>query len=549
MARGTCPIVIACLIVMACSDRHHPDNFSAGAVHGPALKSQAEDCRQCHGEDLAGGTSAVSCDGCHVGPTPTTWRQNCTFCHGGVENQTGAPPRNLEGFDLVGPFPAHTSHVTGSAIANAFDCTQCHTKANDVLSPGHVFDDTPRVAENDYGDGFAPQTTFSRDQGTCTNNYCHGSGRADDGAVQLSAGPTPCTGCHPTQASGPTGWGNMSGPHSLHIALAGVTCADCHSATTTDGTTIASKDLHINGARDVAITAVGFQYAQARETCTGDCHGYTHTDLVWTGQGVNGRYHPPGYAAAVVHGTELELQRKDCRGCHGAMLTGGTAGTGLVGPSCDGCHSGATTTAWRQNCTFCHGGGLDQTGAPPRDLGSNITNTAQSFVAHRKHVSPTIMSGNDCTTCHTKPTDVMSTNHAFDTTPRFAEVNLTLDGRNPGAAYNGTGTCTNLYCHSNGRGTSVAAVDGTGPMTCISCHGGQANNRTGLTTLHRDHHGAFACAECHQTVVATGSTAITTPALHIDKIKEEAFLVAGFTMTNGKCTGSCHGTNHNNFSW
>ncbi|MDB4952701.1 MAG: cytochrome family protein [Myxococcales bacterium] len=536
-----------CIVAMlGCSDRHHPDNFNAGAVHGPALKQQTEDCRGCHGADLAGGDSNVSCDGCHAGPSPTAWRQNCTFCHGGVENNTGAPPRNLDGTDLIGPFPAHTAHITGSAIANAYDCVQCHTKANDVLSPGHVFDATPGEAENDYGAGLSPQAHFTRADGTCTNVYCHGTGRADDGNISARATTLPCTGCHPTQESGAAGWGNMSGPHSLHMAsLTTISCADCHSTTTTDGTTIASKDLHINGQRDVAITAPSFDYKQATQTCTGTCHGYAHTNVIWTGQGASGKYHPAGFSAPTAHGTEMELQRQDCRGCHGATLTGGT------GPSCDGCHSGASPTAWRTNCVFCHGGGIDQSGAPPRDLGSSILNTSQSFVAHPKHVTPTMMSANDCTTCHTKPTDVMSMNHAFDSTPMKAEVMLTLDGRNPAATYNGTGTCTNTYCHGNGQGTgnNGTYTDGLGPMTCTSCHGGKANNRVGLTVLHRDHHGGYDCIECHQLTAAAGGLTLANSALHINKIKEVKFVTQTITITAGKCTGPCHGTSHNNFTW
>lgn len=534
-------IVALVALVAACgSDRHHPDNFVTGAVHGPALKQQDEDCRACHGDDLTGGSSAVSCDGCHPGALPTSWRQACTFCHGGVENDTGAPPRNLEGTDLVGPFPAHTVHVTGSAIAFGYDCGQCHTKASDVLSPGHVFDDSPGLAENDYGNGLAPQTLFARDTGTCSNSYCHGSGRADDGAVSATDGPRPCAGCHPSQDSGAAGWGTMSGPHGLHLGVAGIGCADCHGTTTADGFTIASKALHINGARDVEIAAAGFAWDANRATCNGTCHGWSHGDDVWVGTG-GGRYHPAGYGAPSVHGVELELQRRDCRGCHGADLTGGT--TGLAGPSCDGCH----TPGWRTSCTFCHGGGLDQTGAPPRDLASSMTNTAQSFVAHRKHVAPTMMAANDCTTCHTKPTDVMSVDHAFDTTAAKAEVILTGDGRNPGATYNGNGTCTSLYCHGNGR-TTGSYTDGLGPMTCSSCHGSKANNLAGLSGNHKDHHAQFPCADCHQGVVATGSTVISTPALHVNKTRDIKFSVPNFTYTNGRCTGLCH-DNHANEAW
>jgi predicted CxxxxCH...CXXCH cytochrome family protein len=537
-----CCLLAVVAAAVGCSDRYHPDNFSAGAVHGPSMKQQKEDCRECHGADLTGGTSNVSCDGCHAGPTQSAWRTNCTFCHGGMENQTGAPPRNLDGTDLIGPFPAHTAHVTGSDIANAYDCVQCHTKANDVLSPGHAFDDTPGEAENDYGAGLSPQTVFTRADGTCTNNYCHGSGRVDDGQIQAAAVSLPCSGCHPTQESGAVGWGTMSGPHITHMNDPTMNCATCHGQTTTDGLTIASKDLHINGKRDVQITEPGFQYDQVSQTCTGSCHGYTHNVSPWVGQG--GQYHPPGFAAPTAHGPEMELQRQDCRGCHGATLTGGT--TGFVGPTCDGCHSGPTPTSWRTNCTFCHGGGLDQSGAPPKDLGSTMLNTSQSFVAHGKHVNPTMMSANNCTTCHTNPTDVMSMNHAFDNTPQVAEVNLKLDGRNPSATYSvTTGTCANLYCHGNGQASNGTYTDGMGPMTCLTCHGGgTGNTRTGMSGKHRSDHGSTACSECHHDTVASGNSTITNVAKHIDLTKQVVFARGGtYDPATKQCSNiACHGS-------
>lgn len=528
-------VVLGVLIAAGCSDRHHPDNFVGGAVHGPALKQQTEDCRECHGDDLTGGTSGVSCDGCHTGATTTAWRSNCTFCHGGVQTDTGAPPRNIDGTDLIGPFPGHTVHVTGSAFANAYDCTQCHVKANDVLSPGHVFDASPGEAENDYGAGLSPQAAFDRTTGTCSNVYCHGTGRTDDGVVERDAS-VGCDGCHAIQSSDMAGWRTMSGPHAAHLgAGTGMTCVDCHGMTTTDGETIASKDLHINGQRDVTFTTNAVAFSQTRKQCTGACHGFDHNGLVWIGEG--GVYHPAGFSAGNVHGTELELQRQDCRGCHGDQLTGGT------GPSCDGCHPGPTTTAWRTNCTFCHGGGLDLTGAPPRDLGSSIMNASQSFVAHRKHVAPVMMTANDCTTCHIKPVDAMSIGHVFDATPMTAEIDLQLDGRNPMGSYtSATGTCANLYCHGNGQ-VNGSFTDGL-TATCTSCHGGAANNRAGLTKNHRDHHDKYACAECHQGVVATGSAAITTPALHVNRAKDVKFLQGGtYDLGTKTCSGlACHGT-------
>jgi hypothetical protein len=112
---------------------------------------------------------------------------------------------------------------------------------------------------------------------------------------------------------------------------------------------VINASITLNGARDVAISQSGFTFNQNQKKCTGSCHGYDHAGTGWTGEG--GVYHPAGFAAAAMHGTEMELQRQDCRGCHGADLAGGSA------VSCDGCHQ----SGWRTDCTYCHGGGLDDT--------------------------------------------------------------------------------------------------------------------------------------------------------------------------------------------
>jgi predicted CxxxxCH...CXXCH cytochrome family protein len=543
---STVVLVFAATLVAACTGgRYHPDGFAAGAMHGPALKQQTEDCRTCHGADLAGGQSdfgaAPSCDGCHDPVNPTAWRTNCTFCHGGVDNDTGAPPRNIDGTDLIGPFPAHPIHVTGSDLAVAYDCKQCHTKAIDVLSPGHVFDDTPGEAENDYGNGLAPQTVYTRADRTCANNYCHGDGRTDSGTVSASAGPMTCDGCHAVQASGAAAWSAMSGAHSLHLAVSGVTCADCHHDTTTDGASIAAKDLHINGVRDVAFAAAGLTFDPVVKTCNGTCHGVDHSGFGWGG-GSGGSYHPAGFAAPNVHGPEMELQRQDCRGCHGGDLTGGT------GPSCDSCHE----AGWRTKCTYCHGGGKNSTGAPPRDLGSSDLNTAQSFVAHTAHVTGGIASPFDCTQCHVKPTDVMSASHAFDSTPAKAEVSMAA-GLSAAGTYDGNGTCTNLYCHGNGRGDNGTATDGMGTPTCSGCHPGMNSGSTAWSTMsgsHRKHLGmGYSCDDCHGQVSGMGGTAVLAPSLHVDGKKETSFPTSSivYDPNTKRCTGSCHESH--NYTW
>ena len=76
--------------------KFHAEDFARPELHGPALMQGLLDCRFCHGEDLTGDAGALSCDTCHTPADPQAWRSDCVFCHGGVENQTGAPPVNLD---------------------------------------------------------------------------------------------------------------------------------------------------------------------------------------------------------------------------------------------------------------------------------------------------------------------------------------------------------------------------------------------------------------------------------------------------------------------
>jgi predicted CxxxxCH...CXXCH cytochrome family protein len=517
--------------------RYHPDGFAAAEIHGTELKQQKQDCRSCHGADLTGTATAPSCDSCHTPAEPQAWRSDCTFCHGGDDNDTGAPPRDLDGTTDVAAmtFPAHTAHVS-AGMAVGFDCVQCHVKAVDILSEGHIFDSTPGAPEVDLGAGLSPQGQYAA--GTCSNLYCHGDGRGDNGTAVASDGPRNCTSCHAGMASSAAALGAMSGSHALHIGLSGVTCADCHSSVTSDGTTILDRALHVDGQREVVPSAAGFTFNASNKTCTGSCHGTNHSSFGWLDG--DQRFHPVGFSAPDVHGPEMELQRQDCRGCHGQDLAGGA-----VAPSCDGCHQ----AGWRTNCTYCHGGGLNDTGAPPQDLGSAINTASQSFVAHTRHVTQGVSKASNCNECHKLPTDVLSTGHAFDNTPGVAEVTFT-GGRSPAGTYNGNGTCGNLYCHGNGRADNGTATDGGPAMTCASCHPGPQSGSTAWSTMsgdHRKHLGlGYSCNECHKTITSN-NTSVLAPLLHIDKLKQVSFVATGITFdpATRRCSGSCHGEGHN----
>jgi predicted CxxxxCH...CXXCH cytochrome family protein len=244
----------------------HPSGYRDPTRHGQDAKLGVADCRGCHGQDLTGQGSAVSCNDCHA----AGWRTNCVFCHGGVDNQGGAPPVDLRGNTgrNVVAVGAHTKHVTRT-IHPAWGCTQCHNAVSDVLTAGHMFDGTPGKSEVIFTAGLSGSGQYGGT--TCSSLYCHGNGRAV-GSNSSFAGPaTTCGSCH-ASAAVPDSWELLSGEHKKHLE-AGLACGTCHGAVVSGGSTIINPDLHVNGAREVRLPNNG-TFNPSTRTCSGfGCHG------------------------------------------------------------------------------------------------------------------------------------------------------------------------------------------------------------------------------------------------------------------------------------
>ena len=256
--------------------RHHPESWATDrTLHGPVAKRQEEDCRECHGDDLTGGTTGIDCDSCHreepriACDNCDDWRVNCDFCHEPSGVLRGRP-------GLTSAFADHEAHVPMAQNHGGFDCVQCHTDHADVLSPGHMFDDTPGRAETHFADGLSTRGVYDG-AGECSNLYCHGTGRGDNGAY-ASGDPMPsCSTCHADTTSR-TRWGTMSGEHREHLGE-GVRCYECHSQVTNQGLDILAADLHVNGQPDVHIREAGITRNGSR--CSGSCHGEGHNNESW----------------------------------------------------------------------------------------------------------------------------------------------------------------------------------------------------------------------------------------------------------------------------
>ena len=253
-------------LLAACGESPHPADYEQPAIHSVDVKLQTDDCRTCHGDDLAGGSSGLSCDSCH----PVGWREDCTFCHGGDETDGGAPPRGLDGSDDL--FGVHTAHASESNHA-PYDCVQCHVKPTDVLSTGHTFDDTPGVAEVDFSGGQSPGASWDGN-GTCSEAYCHGS-FAGQGTVSVTD-DVQCGSCHPAADASAQESQALGGEHREHIAH-DVACADCHPVVNEQGDLVQVTE-HANGEPTLELPD-GITRDNGR--CTGNCHNENHDNDSW----------------------------------------------------------------------------------------------------------------------------------------------------------------------------------------------------------------------------------------------------------------------------
>ena len=262
------------------SKLHLDGKVDAGALHGATWASPAEHgraamtelrggCAGCHGADLAGGTSGVSCTACHAAASHGGWATECTFCHGDPSIGRASPPVDTQGRSDASMVSVgtHASHL-GTAIAAPIGCDACHPSRGDVRTDAaHL--DGDGVAEVVFGTlartgGKSPGYTRSTaTSASCASTYCHGNfaGGANATISWSSGAQVTCASCHGNPPS--------SGEHPRHVTGKNISCAYCHAGTL--------PDLHVNGAKDVRFggtwNARAVTGTWSSGSCSVSCHG------------------------------------------------------------------------------------------------------------------------------------------------------------------------------------------------------------------------------------------------------------------------------------
>lgn len=204
-------------------------------------------CTQCHGEDLGGGISNVSCMSktavsgftCHA-TSPVANPVGCISCHGGKPYGpygSTAPNRRF----------AHSKHTL---LLN--DCNSCHPNAGSgtpnharATASGGVQSAFVHLTSSYRAKAF---TTYGYDQATgkCSGVSCHGGQDSPVWSTGTITIASDCSLCHvrgtsvgnPQYNSYYSGKGATATPylHDLHLGFTfpssggvSVTCSDCHN--------------------------------------------------------------------------------------------------------------------------------------------------------------------------------------------------------------------------------------------------------------------------------------------------------------------------------
>ncbi|MGC3998230.1 MAG: CxxxxCH/CxxCH domain-containing protein [Anaeromyxobacter sp.] len=463
----------------------HPDGWANPAQHGPAAKQDLPGCQACHGADLDGGTSGVSCNACHGG---TAWQSNCTFCHGAKlatytagDLAKAAPPRGAGGETdgsarAVG---AHQAHLVAGVLSRAVACAECHASVPTSLA--HV-DGATTLSWGTLarGGGAAPSWN-----GTSCANYCHGATLGAGGTNHAPA----WTGGAAQAACGTCHGAPPPAPHAQDTS-----CGSCHTGYTATSVNAAT---HIDGHLDVSALSCTSCHGDATRTSNPAAPPRgTHGETATTARAVGAHQaHLAGNAIArAVACTECHAVPSSPSHSSGAvdMSWGTLARGGGVAPSWNG-----TTCA-----NYCHGA----------TLGAGGTNHAPAWTGGAAQAA--------CGTCHGAPPPAP---HVCKTAS-WSWCNSRTDCGTCHAGY--TGSTTNLTTHVDGALQSAT--------TCQGCHATAA-----LTSRHRrSEHVSRSCGDCHPGYTASAVNATT----HRDGTAEVGNRITSFNTATRTCTSSCHGS-------
>jgi predicted CxxxxCH...CXXCH cytochrome family protein len=223
------------------------------AKHAAASKEDIDSCMECHGSDLAGGSSGVACSQCHLNGSPLT-ATNCTSCHASPPNGTVAPNRSL----------SHPVHNALPKVANV--CDSCHSGAG-TGTANHYNGAVNVMFLNSYNAKSGAAVRNS--DGTCSKVSCHGGKTTPPWVFGIIDVNTQCTACH---AFGTAEYNSFSsGKHDTHVNEVGYACTKCHDTAKLAGSHF--TNLNTSTMEGPAAATLNSDINYVGGSCTPTCHG------------------------------------------------------------------------------------------------------------------------------------------------------------------------------------------------------------------------------------------------------------------------------------
>ena len=174
---------------------YHPTGWKDNPQHGTDYSTNPQNCNACHGDDLEGGSSGVSCAACHHG-----WSGS----HGDAFNENPDSCKPCHGDSITSCADCHHSGWTGTHgeeyAVDPDNCKACH-------------------GEDLNGDG-----DQDRDCGFCHHEEAVGQWKHGD--YHTLPDTDNCADCHGADF---TGANSLVSCFSCHSEISAFNCSDCHT--------------------------------------------------------------------------------------------------------------------------------------------------------------------------------------------------------------------------------------------------------------------------------------------------------------------------------
>lgn len=387
----------------------HSSEFSGTGLHGVKYYQGGDECRTCHGAELLGGNSGVSCLKCHQtfphtaafksssehGKSYQANKGSCIKCHGNdfqggnskvscytchdFPHQVGWGQKDLHGLKFLSDTQAgasclkcHPNSGNENDKSNSITCNSCHT-----LMPHNADYKSPAMHGKDFlgnkGSCFNCHTERDSKSKISSCSKCHEYPHVNGWTNSESHGkafftaegngkPNPeCLKCHqkdiaPTQPNG-AGTGNkavITLCNSCHIAMP-------HPKSFKPGS-VHGKAFLEDRTKCIVCHKPGAKNTPSQETCK-KCHEYPHSND-WAAPAKHGAVYLANKATETAE--ENKKPVLGCTKCHPLKSAETPADASDASGPCNACHS-----------AFPH----------PEDYGMNHKNDARTYAGK-------------CTICH-----------------------------------------------------------------------------------------------------------------------------------------------------